>query len=106
MAILRVAVLNDVQLEFDAHLPHALQAGLSEEKIHALRATHVDACFDELEHAVLELTDEMTRNVRVEDAVFEALRPHFETKALVELVATVAAYSMVARFLKALKIEH
>ena len=106
LVILRVAVLNDVPFEFDAHVPLALQAGLTEEKIKGLRAMDVDQRFDELERAVLKLTDEMTRNLRVDDAVFARLRPHFDARALVELVATVAAYNMVSRFLVALQIGH
>lgn len=105
LAILRVAVLNGVQLEFDAHAPHALRAGLSQAKIDAVRAVQVDPVFDGLERAVLALTDEMTRNVRVDEAVYDAVRVHFEPRALVELVATVAAYNMVARLLEALEIR-
>ena len=105
MAILRVAALNGVELEFAAHVPHALQAGLTREKIDALRDAGIGGCFDPLESAVLELADEMTGKVRVDDAVFERLRPNFDAKVLVELVATVAAYNMVARFLEALEIR-
>ena len=105
IAILRVAVLNGVQLEFDAHVPHALQAGLTREKIDALRNPGIDGCFDALECAVLKLTDDMTRNVRVDDVVFDRLRPHFDARVLVELVATVAAYNMVTRLLEALEIR-
>ena len=52
------------------------------------------------------LTDAMTRDVQVPDTLFEPLRAHFDTRALVELVATVAAYNMVSRFLEALQIGH
>jgi alkylhydroperoxidase family enzyme len=48
----------------------------------------------------------MTRDVQVDDAVFEPLRAHFDAQGLVELVATVAAYNMVSRFLEALRIGH
>jgi alkylhydroperoxidase family enzyme len=48
----------------------------------------------------------MTRDIEVPDAVFEPLRAHFDARALVELVATVAAYNMVSRFLVALRIGH
>ena len=57
-------------------------------------------------HLPLALTDAMTRDVQVPDAIFEPLRAHFDTRALLELVATVAAYNMVSRLLEALQIGH
>jgi len=55
---------------------------------------------------VLALTDAMTRDIVVPDALFERLRQRFDARALVEVVATVAAYNMVSRFLVALNIAH
>ena len=106
MVILRVAVLNRAPFEFDAHLPHALRAGLSEAKIAALREDRPADVFSPLERAVLDLADTMTREVQVPDAIFDPLARHFDARALVELVAIVAAYNMVSRFLEALNIGH
>jgi 4-carboxymuconolactone decarboxylase len=105
MAILRVAVLTGVQIEIDAHTPLALKEGVTQDKVDALHEARIGECFDPLERAVLELADQMTRDIRVDNAVFERLRPHFDDKAMVELVATVAAYNMVTRFLEALEIR-
>jgi len=106
MVILRVAVLNRAPYEFDAHVPHAKAAGLRDEQIEALRSEAPGAAFNAQERAVLLLTDTMTRDVQVPDAVFEPLREHFDARALTELVATVAGYNMVSRFLEALSIGH
>jgi AhpD family alkylhydroperoxidase len=106
LVILRVAVLNRAPFEFDAHLPLAREAGIGEEKIAGLHAQDIGEPFTPLERAVLTLTDTMTRNVQVPDAQFEPLRRHFDSRGLVELVATVAAYNMVSRFLEALNIGH
>ncbi len=106
LVILRVAALNRAPFEFDAHLPVARKAGISETKIAALHAQDVGETFTPLEQAILALTDTMTRNVQVPDAQFEPLRQYFDSRALVELVATVAAYNMVSRFLEALNIGH
>ena len=99
-------MLNRAPFEFDAHLPVARQSGISEEKIAALHAEDVGDAFTPLERSVLTLTDTMTRNVQVPDEEFEPLRQHFDSRGLVELVATVAAYNMVSRFLEALNIGH
>ena len=47
----------------------------------------------------------MTRDVRVPDEVFAAIRPAFDDRRLVELTATIAGYNMVSRFLEALKLH-
>jgi 4-carboxymuconolactone decarboxylase len=106
MVILRVAVLNRAPFEFEQHAPVARKVGVTEVKLAALRDAQPGDAFSPLERAVFALTDAMTKNVQVPDALFEPLRAHFDSRALVELVATVAAYNMVSRFLEALRIGH
>lgn len=106
LMILRVAVLNRATFEFAAHLPNAQQAGIAAEKLEAVRQLPIADIFSEDERLVLALTDAMTRDIVVPDAVFERLRRRFDARALVEVVATVAAYNMVSRFLVALNIAH
>lgn len=106
MVILRVAVLNRASYEFDAHVPHALQAGVGAEKIEALRDQALDASFSGLERSVLELTDTMTRDIAVPDALFASVKAHFSDQAMIDLTVTIAAYNMVSRFLLALQIGH
>jgi 4-carboxymuconolactone decarboxylase len=106
MVIIRVAVLNRAPYELEAHRPVALRCGVSEAKIEALRAAQLGDAFTPLEQGVLALTDAMTREVQVPDALFEPLRAHFDTRGLLDLVATVAAYNMVSRLLEALRIGH
>jgi len=106
LAILRVAVLNDAPYEFAQHIPFAKKEGTTDAQIEALRALKITAGFDPVELAVLAYTDSMTREIHVPDAVFDALRPHFTPRELVELTATVGAYNLVSRFLEALQIDH
>lgn len=106
MIILRVAVLNRAAFEFDAHAPIAEREGVSTQKIDGLRQAGLSDVFDEQERLVLRLTDAMTRDIEVPDELMASLKRLYEPKALVELVATVAAYNMVSRFLVALNITH
>ena len=106
LAILRIAMLNHANYEFDAHVPHALKAGFPQAAINGLREGTLSRELTALDHLVLELTDAMTRDIEVPDALFERVREQFDTEKLVELVATIAAYNMVSRFLVALRIEH
>jgi alkylhydroperoxidase family enzyme len=110
LAICAVAVLNGADYEFGQHAPEFVRAGGSQAQVEALRrlagAGADAALFDAAERAVLELTVEMTRQVRVAPATFAAARTAVGgDRHVVELVATIATYNMVSRFLVALAIE-
>jgi 4-carboxymuconolactone decarboxylase len=107
LVILRVAVLNHASYEFDAHVPHALAAGMPQSVINAVRELPLDAAhFDPTQLLSLRLTDAMTRDITVPDELYDAVRQQFDAQAQIDLVATVAAYNMVSRFLVALHIGH
>jgi len=114
IVILRVAVLNRAAFEFDEHTPNARKAGVTDAKIGALRtlgagAADVDgaaAGFDDDERLVLALTDTMTRDIDVPDALMTRVKARFDARGVLELVTTVAAYNMVSRVLVALDIRH
>ena len=106
LMILRVAVVNRAPYEFDAHVPHAQKAGVSDAKIAAVRETVIGSVFSESEALVLELADAMTRNIDVPEALMDRLKTKLDARGVVETVATVAAYNMVSRFLVALQIGH
>jgi len=100
----RVAVLNRAGFEWGVHKPAYLDVGGTEEKCEALRAEGIYPLFDEKERTLLELTDQSTRNVEVEERIIDKLKSLFGERQTVEAVATVAAYNMVSRFLVALAI--
>lgn len=106
LIILRVAVLNQANFEFDAHIPHAQKAGVNDEKIEATRAPILAEIFSPLERLALELADAMTRDITVPEALMARVQAHFDARGTVELVATVAAYNMVSRLLVALNVDH
>jgi len=81
-------------------------AGVAEEKLAALELPRIGEPFSVVERAVLALTDAMTRDVQVPDRLFEPIGRHFDSRGVTELVATIAAYNMVSRFLEALRIGH
>ena len=106
LMILRVAVLNKASFEFEAHIPHALKAGVTQEKIEALRALDLSSQFTDEEKLLLTMTDHMTRDIEVPADLMAKITSHYSAEKVVELVATVAAYNMVSRFLVALNIVH
>lgn len=108
LLILRVAVLNRAPYEFEAHVPHALAAGLSREAIDSVRQAqpHVSEALNATQQVALRLCDAMTREIEVTEALYQEVREHFDVQAQLDLVATVAAYNMVSRLLVALQIGH
>ncbi|MEK9951015.1 MAG: carboxymuconolactone decarboxylase family protein [Curvibacter sp.] len=108
MLILRVAVLNGAPYEFDAHVPHALNAGVAQAVIDGLRSVPLapELPLSAPERVALRLCDTMTREIEVPDALYAEVRQHFDAQGQIDLVATVAAYNMVSRFLVALQIGH
>jgi len=108
LVILRVAVLNKASYEFEAHVPHALAAGVQPAAMEACRQMPLaqSAPLSAVERVCLRLADSMTRDIVVPDALYEEVRAHFNSQEQVDLVATIAAYNMVSRFLVALHIGH
>lgn len=109
LAMCVVAVLNGAEYEFAHHAPIFRESGGSAAQVDALRdparALASTELFDATERATIALAIEMTRDVRVSDASFDALRNLLPDAQIVELVGTVAAYNMVSRFLVAFQIE-
>lgn len=104
MVIIRVSLINGVAYEAEQHRPIAVREGMSEKQVAALDSWETSDLFNETERAVLALTDEMTRNVQVGKETLENVRRAFGEIGTVELVATIAAYSMVSRVIEALEI--
>jgi AhpD family alkylhydroperoxidase len=104
LIILRVAVLNNASYEFEAHVPHALQAGVSQDAIELVKNASLQG-FRELETLVLRYTDAMTRDIEVSDGLYQEVAKNFDAKTMMELTATIASYNMVSRFLIAMQIH-
>lgn len=105
MVIMRIAHLNGASYEADQHAPIARKEGMSDAQISALEDWEASALFDQQQRAVLKYCDAMTRDIQVTDTVFDAIKPFFEERGIVELTATIASYNMVSRFIEALQIH-
>jgi AhpD family alkylhydroperoxidase len=109
LAICAVAVLNGAEYEFAHHAPELLRAGGTPAQVEALQALDFTreqpGVFDATESAVLRLTFEMTRHVKVTDATFASLQSQLsDARHVVEMVGVIATYNMVSRFLVALDV--
>ena len=106
IAVIRVALLNNVEYVQRAHGPaYALKEGLTPEQVTAIADWQPSKLFNHKQRALLAYTDAMTREVDVPDSVFAELRQHFSERQEVELTMLIGAYNMLTRFLQALKVD-
>ncbi len=113
LGICTVALLTGAMYEFHHHAPDFLAAGGQQTQLDALQRYVADGMSDgwsdpaltPLELLVMRFATQMTRDVQVSDAVFAAMREHFNETHIVELTTAIAAYNMVARILTTLRIE-
>ncbi len=112
LGICTVALLTGAKYEYHHHAPDFLAAGGTQAELDALnRVVQADPCqavtdevLHDIERLVVQYAAQMTRNVKVDDALFAAIHNRFTTTELVELTTAIATYNMVARFLVALQI--
>jgi len=79
--------------------------GLTDEEILALPNYRTASCFSTVDKLVLDYAAAMSRTpVEVSDALFDALRQHFDVPQLVELTHVIALENLRARFNLALDI--
>jgi 4-carboxymuconolactone decarboxylase len=105
LAILRVGHLHQAKYEWTQHVAIALQAGVSQEQIDALPDWGDSGSFNERERVFLRYTDEVTKEIRVKDDTFAAVRNFLNEEGVVELTLTIGYYAMVCRILEALQVE-
>ena len=109
LGICTVALLTGAHYEYHHHAPDFLAAGGTQAQLDALAAFAAapaaaapggaltgDAAL------VVQYAARMTRDVKVDDALFARMRERFDTTELVEITSAIATYNMVARFLVAL----
>jgi alkylhydroperoxidase family enzyme len=113
LGICTVALLTGAHYEYHHHAPDFLTAGGTQDELDALnilvkadaRLSAAHPALGAVEQLVIRYAAQMTLDVKVDDAVFSALRQHFDTTQLVELTSAIATYNMVARFLVALGVS-
>ena len=109
LAICAIARLNNAPYEWLQHAPEFLAAGGTQMQLDALddieNAHDNSNVFSRSELATLRLTREMSRNIAVSDETRAEICALLPNEQVVELVAVIASYNMVSRFLVALGID-
>lgn len=116
MAVSRIAILNGAVWEWTAHAPLALKGGLKRNVLDIARRAAVvpkggremtgeeKEELSELEWAVLCFTDQMTKEIGVDEDVFGKVKALLGETGVMEMTATVATYNCVSRFLVTLNV--
>jgi len=109
-AIMAIGVLNKADYEWIQHEPEYVKTGGTKEQLAALKKDIVGAeknskLFTEPERAVLALTREMTKNIKISPATLKRVRAVLDDTKLIELIGTISGYNMVSRFAVATGLE-
>jgi uncharacterized peroxidase-related enzyme len=105
LAIMTVGRLTNCDYEYVHHQALAKRVGVRPEQVERLAAWETDPAFNEQERAVIRYATEMTLNVKITDATFDALRSFLDNEQIVELTMNTGFYNMVVRFLTATQVE-
>jgi alkylhydroperoxidase family enzyme len=103
LAIMQIGVLNKAEYEWAQHEGEFLKAGGTREQLQALRNGAATGAadpklFNEAEQMTLQLTREMTQQIKVSDATMKRARSMLPDAQVVELIGTISGYNMVSRF--------
>ena len=79
------SLINGCGFCADLHRAQAIQARLGMERFADLMSFRESPHFSDRERAALAFTEEVTRDRKVSDATFDALRAHFDDRQIVEL---------------------
>jgi AhpD family alkylhydroperoxidase len=102
LLIMRVAQVTVAPFEWVSHWDMAVKHGVDEQQLTELHDWAASDRFSDVERAALAMCDELTRDLHVADATWDALAAYFDPGELVELVLTVSFYACVSRTLHAL----
>jgi len=105
LTIMRIAKLCDCEYEWVQHTPMALQSGLTQVQLDAIGFWDESDAFSEEERAILSYVDEVEKNIRVPDNIFQALRRYLDDRQIVELTLAIGWWGMLARLLVPLEVE-
>jgi alkylhydroperoxidase family enzyme len=97
LALMTVGRLTGADYEFTHHWNMSLSLGVKREQLEHLADYETSSVFNDHERAVIRYAVEATRDIKVSDATFNALRGFLDNRRIMELVMNVAFYNSVAR---------
>ncbi|MCR2782960.1 hypothetical protein [Microbacterium sp. zg-B96] len=95
----------DAQYSWNAHVGQALAAGIPQQVIDAIARRERPPFGDDADRVFWELCDELVREHFVSDAAFARARDHFTAEQLVDAIASLGNYTMLAMCLNAFEVD-
>ena len=106
LVVLVVAVVEQCEYEWAQHAQIAASMGIPQAQIDAIRAGQFDSdVFNAREQALFAFARQTIKNVRVDDATFDAVAAFYSHRQIVELLYTIGSYMMLARIMEVAEIE-
>lgn len=105
LMILVAARSANAQYAWFIHEPHALQYGISQDVVDAIRERRTPNFSKEDERLVYDITRELNATHTLSEATFKRGMQTFGEQQMVELVSGVGFYSMVAMTLNSFQVE-
>ena len=105
---MRASQINGCAYCLDMHSKAARRRGESEQRLYLLDAWTESSLYSPRERAALAWTDAITRinDTHAPDAVYEALRPHFCDKEIVDLTILIGLINLWNRLAISLRSQH
>ena len=93
---MRASQINGCAYCLDMHSKDARRAGETEQRLYLLDAWQESSLYTPRERAALEWTEAVTRiaDTHAPDAVYDALRPHFTEKEIVDLTMLIGMINL------------
>jgi len=105
LAIIIVARLRTAQVEWYAHVPRALEAGISTAVVEAISKNQPPPFKKDDERVVFQVTQELVKNNQVTDETFSMAMRLLGVEALIDLITLIGYYNLIAWVLFTYKIE-
>ena len=105
LAILRIGWLCRSGYEFVQHVRIARRAGLADQEIARVKQGPGAPGWTAAERALLQAVDQLHADQHVDDPTWTALQIHFDQRALMDLVFTVAQYTQVSMILNTFGVQ-
>jgi alkylhydroperoxidase family enzyme len=104
LLILRTGWNCASRYEFSQHVVIGKRCGISDDEIAKVR-TGPDAEWDELDRLLLQVADELHATWDIADSTWAALLVHYSREQVLDLIATVGNYHLVAMFLNSTRVQ-
>lgn len=105
LAILLTARFWDAQYSWSAHVDQAVAAGISREAVDAIAARREPHFEKPDEHIFYRFSMELLRDHYVSDATYKAAEQQFGTPGVIDIVASIGNFSMLAMLLNTFLVD-